>query len=142
MKIPLLLLDPAASVPTAAHAGDAAVDLRSRESLVLEPGERATIPTGLAVALPDGFAGFVTPRSGLAAQYGLTVVNAPGLIDSGYRGEIKVILANLGGEAHRIERGDRIAQFVVVAVADQEYQVVDQLPESVRGEGGFGSTGR
>lgn len=142
MKIPFLLLDPAASAPAAAHAGDAGVDLRSRESLVLDPGERATVPTGVAVALPEGFAGLVTPRSGLAAEHGLTVVNAPGLVDSGYRGEIKVILANLGDEPYRIERGDRIAQFVVVAVASQEYEVVEKLPESARGEAGFGSTGR
>ena len=100
------------------------------------------MPTGVAVAVPEGFAGLVTPRSGLAARHGITVLNTPGLVDSGYRGEIKVILANLSNEPYRVERRDRIAQLVVVAVAVQEYEVVDVLPDSVRGEGGFGSTGR
>lgn len=100
------------------------------------------MPTGVAVAVPEGFAGLVTPRSGLAARHGITVLNAPGLVDSGYRGEIKVILANLSNEPYRVERGDRIAQLVVVAVAVQEYEVVDVLPDSARGESGFGSTGR
>ena len=100
------------------------------------------MPTGVAVAVPEGFAGLVTPRSGLAARHGITVLNTPGLVDSGYRGEIKVILANLSNDPYRVERGDRIAQLVVVAVAVQEYEVVDVLPDSVRGEGGFGSTGR
>jgi dUTP pyrophosphatase len=93
------------------------------------------------VAIPEGFAGFVTPRSGLAARSGLGVVNSPGLVDSGYRGEIKVILVNLGSDPIQIERGDRVAQMVVVPIATQEFEVVDELPESVRGAGGFGSTG-
>jgi dUTP pyrophosphatase len=100
------------------------------------------VATGIAVAVPDGYAGFVTPRSGLAVDAGLSVVNGPGLIDAGYRGEIKVVLVNLSSEAFRIERGDRIAQLVVVPVAKQEFDVVDTLPESGRGDGGFGSTGR
>jgi dUTP pyrophosphatase len=142
MKIPLLLLDAASPVPHHSHHGDGGVDLHARESTVIDPGGRIAMPTGIAVAVPEGFAGLVTPRSGLAVQHGITVLNAPGLVDSGYRGEIKVILANLSDEPYRVERGDRIAQFVVVAVAVQEYELVDVLPDSVRGEGGFGSTGR
>ena len=99
------------------------------------------VPTGVAVAVPEGHAGLVTPRSGLAARSGISVVNGPGLLDSGYRGEIKVILINLGQEMVEIARGDRIAQLVVVPVATQEFEVVDELPESSRGAGGFGSTG-
>lgn len=142
MKIPLLLLDRALSPPRHAHEGDGGVDLRARESVVVDPGTRFAMPTGVAVAVPEGFAGLVTPRSGLAARHGVTVLNAPGLIDAGYRGEIEVILANLGDEPYRVERGDRIAQLVVVPVAVQEYEIVDTLPDSDRGEGGFGSTGR
>lgn len=142
MKIPLLLLDRALSPPRHAHEGDGGVDLRARESVVVDPGTRFAMPTGVAVAVPDGFAGLVTPRSGLAARHGVTVLNAPGLVDAGYRGEIEVILANLGDEPYRVERGDRIAQLVVVPVAVQEYEIVDTLPDSDRGEGGFGSTGR
>ena len=142
MKIPLLLLDTASSVPHHSHPGDGGVDLQARESATIDPGDRFAMPTGVAVAVPEGFAGLVTPRSGLAARHGITVLNTPGLVDSGYRGEIKVILANLSNEPYRVERGDRIAQLVVVAVAVQEYEVVDVLPDSVRGEGGFGSTGR
>lgn len=142
MKIPLLLLDRALSPPRHAHEGDGGVDLRARESVVVDPGTRFAMPTGVAVAVPEGFAGLVTPRSGLAARHGVTVLNAPGLVDAGYRGEIEVILANLGDEPYRVERGDRIAQLVVVPVAVQEYEIVDTLPDSDRGEGGFGSTGR
>jgi dUTP pyrophosphatase len=142
MKIPLLLLDAASPVPQHSHPGDGGVDLHARESATIDPGGRIAMPTGIAVAVPEGFAGLVTPRSGLAVRHGITVLNAPGLVDSGYRGEIKVILANLSDEPYRVERGDRIAQFVVVAVAVQEYEPVDVLPDSVRGEGGFGSTGR
>ena len=99
------------------------------------------MPTGIAVSIPDGFAGLVVPRSGLASRHGISVVNGPGLIDSGYRGEIHAILINLGQEPFTIERGDRIAQLVVVPVAEPEYRVVDELPESKRGSDGFGSTG-
>jgi len=141
MRIPLKRLDPELPVPGHAHPGDGGVDLHAREAVTLEPGERAIVPTGVAVAVPVGHAGLVTPRSGLAARSGLSVVNGPGLLDSGYRGEIKVILINLGQEAIEISRGDRIAQLVVVPVATQEFVVVDDLPESTRGEGGFGSTG-
>jgi dUTP pyrophosphatase len=142
MKIPLLLLDAASPVPDHSHPGDGGVDLHARESVAIDPGGRVAMPTGVAVAVPEGFAGLVTPRSGLALRHGITVLNAPGLVDSGYRGEIKVVLANLSDESYRVERGDRIAQLVVVAVAVQEYELVDVLPDSVRGEGGFGSTGR
>ena len=108
---------------------------------MLEPGERRRIPTGIAVAIPDGYAGLVTPRSGLAARHGIGVVNGPGLVDSGYRGEILVILVNHGTEPVSLVRGDRIAQLVVIPVAVQEYFEVDELPSSGRGSGGFGSTG-
>lgn len=141
MRIPLKRLDPDLPIPAHAHPGDGGVDLYAREAASLQPGERGIVPTGVAVAIPEGFAGFVTPRSGLAARSGLGVVNSPGLVDSGYRGEIKVILVNLGSEAIQIERGDRVAQMVVVPVVSQEFEAVDDLPESSRGAGGFGSTG-
>jgi len=141
MRIPLQRLDDELPIPAHAHPGDGGVDLYSRESLRLDAGERAVVPTGIAVAIPDGFAGLVTPRSGLAARNGISVVNGPGLVDSGYRGEIKVVLVNLSSEAFDIDRGDRIAQFVVVPVSVQEFIPVDELPESTRGSGGFGSTG-
>lgn len=141
MRIPLKRLDPDLPVPAHAHPGDGGVDLYAREPATLHPGERAIVPTGVAVAIPEGFAALVTPRSGLAARSGLGVVNSPGLVDSGYRGEIKAILVNLGSETIQIERGERIAQMVVVPVATQEYEIVDELPESSRGAGGFGSTG-
>ncbi|HSM01527.1 MAG TPA: dUTP diphosphatase [Acidimicrobiia bacterium] len=141
MRIPLKRLDPDLPVPAHAHPGDGGVDLYARESATLQPGGRVIVPTGVAVAVPEGHAGLVTPRSGLAARSGISVVNGPGLLDSGYRGEIKVILVNLGQEMVEILRGDRIAQLVVVPVATQEFEVVDELPESTRGEGGFGSTG-
>jgi dUTP pyrophosphatase len=141
MRIPLKRLDPDLPIPAHAHPGDGGIDLYAREAAALEPGERGIVPTGVAVAIPEGFAGLVTPRSGLAARSGLGVVNSPGLVDSGYRGEIKVILVNLGSEEIQIERGDRVAQMVVVPVESQEFEVVDELPESSRGSGGFGSTG-
>ncbi len=117
------------------------MDLYARIPVGLDPGERAVVPTGIAVAIPQGYAGFVTPRSGLAARNGISVVNGPGLIDAGYRGEIKVVLVNLSSEPFTIVRGDRVAQLVVVPVAVQEFVVVDELPDSRRGSGGFGSTG-
>jgi dUTP pyrophosphatase len=141
MKIPLQRLDEALPVPAHAHPGDGGVDLYARDAAELGPGERAVVATGIAVAIPDGYAGLVTPRSGLAARNGISVVNGPGLVDAGYRGEIKVILVNLSDEVFVIGRGDRIAQFVVVPVAVQEFVVVDELPSTRRGSGGFGSTG-
>ncbi|NNC74117.1 MAG: dUTP diphosphatase, partial [Acidimicrobiia bacterium] len=113
MKIPLIRLDQGLPVPERAHPGDGAVDLRSAETCRLEAGERRMVPTGVAVAIPAGFAGLVVPRSGLAARQGLSVVNGPGLVDSGYRGELRVILINLGQEPIDIDRGDRIAQLMV-----------------------------
>jgi dUTP pyrophosphatase len=135
-------LDPAAVVPERAHDDDAGLDLRSVESLVLKPGERAMVRTGLAIELPAGHAGLVVPRSGLAARHGISVVNAPGLIDAGYRGEVKVILLNTGADPFPVDVGDRIAQLVIVAVAVLEVVEAESLEASARGDGGFGSTGR
>ena len=142
MEIPLLKLDVDLPTPSHSHPGDGGADLYSRIDLVLGPGERQMVPTGIAVAVPDGFAGLVVPRSGLAARHGIGVVNGPGLLDAGYRGEINVILVNHGSESFTINRGDRIAQLVVVPVVVQEFLEVDELPPSPRGDGGFGSTGR
>jgi len=141
VRIPLLRLDEDLPIPAHAHPGDGGVDLYARAAVELGAGERATVPTGIAVAIPSGYAGLVTPRSGIAAKYGISVVNGPGLIDAGYRGEIKVVLVNLSDRAFAVERGDRIAQLVVIPVVDQEFSVVDELPGSGRGSGGFGSTG-
>lgn len=141
MKVPLRRIDPDLPLPRHARPGDAGVDLYSRETLVLAPGERRLVPTGIAIAVPVGHAGLVTPRSGLAARSGIGIVNAPGVVDSGYRGELAVALINHGSEPVRIERGDRIAQLVVVPVAELEFEVVEELETSERGEGGFGSTG-
>ena len=130
-------------LPARAHAGDAGLDLASAEAVVIEPSGRVAVATGWAVAIPTGMAGLVVPRSGNALRHGLTVANAPGLIDAGYRGELRVILINLGGEPVEIGVGDRIAQLVVVPVALGAAVEVTDLPESDgRGEGGFGSTGR
>lgn len=142
MEIPLRRLDPGVPVPRRAHPGDAGVDLHACRNVLLEPGERAVVPTGIAVAIPEGHAGLVAPRSGLAGRVGLGVVNAPGVVDAGYRGEVKVILINHGSEPIRLERGERIAQLLVVPVAGIEFVEVAELPPSARGEGGFGSTGR
>jgi dUTP pyrophosphatase len=129
-------------LPERAHRGDAGLDLAAAEPAGLLPGARAAIGTGIAVAIPAGHAGLVVPRSGLARRHGITVANAPGLIDAGYRGELTVLLVNLGDAPYRIEPGDRIAQLVVVPVALAEAREVDELPPSDgRGEGGFGSTG-
>jgi dUTP pyrophosphatase len=141
MKIPLKRLDPELPIPAQAHPGDGGVDLHAAVAISLSPGERSLVPTGVAVAIPAGFAGLVTPRSGLAVSSGIGIVNAPGLVDSGYRGELKVILVNHGAETVDIRRGDRIAQLVVVAVEAQELVEVEELPPSRRGEDGFGSTG-
>lgn len=132
----------AANVPVYAHPGDAGADLVSTEAVRLEPGQRALVGTGVHIALPEGFAAFVVPRSGLAAKHGITVVNSPGTVDAGYRGEIKVTLLNTDtAAAYDIEPGDRIAQVIVMPVTRARFIPVDTLPESVRGEGGFGSTG-
>jgi dUTP pyrophosphatase len=132
----------APAAPGYAHPGDAGADLTSTDAVRLAPGERITVGTGVAVALPEGYAGFVVPRSGLAARHGITIVNAPGTVDAGYRGEIRVTLLNTdSSEPYDIAVGDRIAQLVLVPVARATFVPVDQLPESVRGTGGFGSTG-
>jgi dUTP pyrophosphatase len=129
-------------VPSYAQPGDAGADLHAAVDVELAPGERAVVPTGVAIALPDGYAGFVHPRSGLAARAGLALVNAPGTIDAGYRGEIKVIVVNLDPrDTIRLSRGDRVAQLVVQRVEAVDFDVVAELPESTRAEGGFGSTG-
>jgi dUTP pyrophosphatase len=132
---------PEAVLPTRAYEGDAGLDLPSADALVLGPGERAVVGTGLAVAVPEGHAGFVQPRSGLAAKHGITIVNAPGLVDSGYRGEVKVVLLNTGDEPFEVEPGMRIAQFVVLRVAAVEPVEVAELPATERGERGHGSSG-
>jgi dUTP pyrophosphatase len=142
VDIAAVRLDSGLPLPAYAKPGDAGLDLRASESVTLEPGERRLVPTGLAVAIPEGHAGFVLPRSGLAMHKGVTVLNAPGLIDSGYRGELKVLLINHGAEAVGIERGERIAQLVVQPVARVRLVEGERLPDSARGEGGFGSTGR
>jgi dUTP pyrophosphatase len=135
-------LDPRAQLPVRAHPGDAGLDLRGIEAVRLGPGERAAVATGLAVAIPDGHAGLVLPRSGLAARHGLTVVNAPGLIDAGYRGELRVLLLNTDRhKAYEVSAGDRIAQLVIIAVAALEPVAVTDLDATARGDGGFGSTG-
>ena len=135
-------LDPGVPLPSYAHPGDAGADLATAEDVELGPGERALVPTGIAIALPDGYAAFVHPRSGLAAKHGVTLVNAPGTVDAGYRGEIKVTLLNTDpGQPVRFGRGDRIAQLVVQQVACPVFHEVQSLPGSARGDGGFGSTG-
>lgn len=130
------------ALPTYAHADDAGADLRSTEAAEIAPGERVLIGTGVSIALPEGYAAFVVPRSGLAAKHGITVVNSPGTVDAGYRGEIKVSLLNTDSKnTFRIEPGDRIAQMIVMPVSRAVFVPVAELPESVRGTGGFGSTG-
>ncbi len=141
IELPVRRLRPDAQVPTRAYAGDAGIDLAACERVELAPGERALVPTGLAVAIPAGYAGYVQPRSGLATKHGITIVNTPGLVDSGYRGELLVNLLNT--DAHEpfvIEPGMRIAQLVVLAVPDVEPVEVDELPDSERGDRGFGSS--
>jgi dUTP pyrophosphatase len=130
------------ALPVYAHPGDAGADLVSTEDVVLAPGERATVSTGLRIALPNGFVGFVVPRSGLAAKHGITIVNSPGTVDAGYRGELRVTLLNTDArEPYAIAAGDRIAQLIVMPVPSVRFVEVDRLPGSDRGEGGFGSTG-
>jgi dUTP pyrophosphatase len=135
-------LDPELPIPSYAHPGDAGADLYAVRDVELLPGERAVVGTGVAIALPDGFAAFVHPRSGLAARHGLTLVNAPGTVDAGYRGEIRVTLLNTDlKDAVRLKRGDRIAQLVIQRVEKATFYDVDRLPGSARGADGFGSTG-
>jgi len=142
IRLPFLRLDPGAPLPSRARPSDAGLDLSSAIDLEVGPGERALVPTGVAVAIPEGHAGLVLPRSGLASRTGLTLVNAPGLIDAGCRGEVTCAVVNLDRDRPvRISRGDRIAQLVIVAVPRFEPAWVDDLPPSKRGEGGFGSTG-
>ena len=142
VSIRLLKLDPELEQPSYAHGGDAGADLRSRVELVLQPGQRALVPTGIAIAIPDGFAGLVHPRSGLAARHGITIVNAPGVIDSGYRGEVFVNLLNTDQTASfHVHRGDRIAQLLIQRVELAQFEVVTALEETARGVNGHGSTG-
>src|SRR3984885_3235901 len=142
LEVLITRLDPGMPLPRYARPGDAGVDLAAAEDIDLGPGERAVVRTGIAIALPDGYAGFVHPRSGLAARHGVTLVNAPGTVDAGYRGEIKVILLNTDpARAVSLRRGDRIAQLVVQRVENVTFREVPALPESARGDNGFGSTG-
>jgi dUTP pyrophosphatase len=142
LLIPLVQLDPGLNIPKYAYPGDGGVDLQSVEEVTLAPFERKLISTGISIALPEGFAAFVIPRSGLAIKHGISLVNTPGLIDSNYRGEIKVIAINLDAhESFDIKRGDRIAQLVVMRVENIAFDTVAQLPETLRGSGGFGSSG-
>lgn len=140
MQVKFVRVDKELPVPSPAHVGDAAVDLHSRIDFTLKPGERAAIPTGLAVAIPEGYAGLVLPRSGHARRHGIGKVNAPGLIDSGYRGEISVLLINHGDEEVKFGRGDRIAQLAIVPIPTVEWIEMETLDETERGTGGFGST--
>jgi dUTP pyrophosphatase len=142
VRLPFKQLREEAALPAYAHPGDAALDLSSTIDLDIGPGERAMIPTGVAVAIPEGHAGLVLPRSGLASNRGLTLANAPGLIDSGYRGEVTCAVVNLDrDQAVSIRRGDRIAQLLIVPVPPVSPEWAEELPSSERGEGGFGSTG-
>jgi dUTP pyrophosphatase len=142
VDVPFLRLHPDAELPSAQHPGDAGLDLRAVADVEVAPGERALVPTGVAVAIPEGHAGFVLPRSGLASGSGLTLSNAPGLIDAGYRGEVICAMVNLDRETPvRIAKGDRIAQLVVVAIPEVRSTWAERLSDSARGHGGFGSTG-
>ncbi len=145
MQLPIRIkrIDPDLPLPARKHAGDAGYDLCARVDITLKPGERALVPTGVAIAIPDGYAGFVQPRSGLALQHGVTVLNTPGLIDAGYRDELRVLLVNTDPqEAFEIRRGERIAQLVIQRVHEIGWHEVDVLDDTARGTGGWGSTGR
>ena len=142
LNVPTVLLNPEAEAPRYASPGDAGADLRANITATIEPGDMAIIPTGVSIALPAGTVGLVHPRSGIAAKHGVTVLNAPGTIDNGYRGEIKVILINHGAEPYEIQVGDRIAQLVVQRYEHVEFTLVPTLDETERGTGGFGSTGK
>jgi dUTP pyrophosphatase len=142
LEILISRLDAEVPLPSYAHPGDAGADLTTTVDVRLEPGERALVPTGIGIALPEGYVALVHPRSGLAARFGVSIVNAPGTVDAGYRGEIKVMLINLDPrEPVTLVRGDRIAQLVIQRVEHARFVEVDSLPGSVRGEGGYGSTG-
>ncbi|WP_230487201.1 dUTP diphosphatase [Nocardioides anomalus] len=142
LPVPVVRLDPDLPLPSYAHPGDAGADLVTAVDVTLAPGERALVPTGIALAVPDGYVALVHPRSGLAARHGLSIVNTPGTVDSGYRGEVKVLLVNLDpADPIELRRGDRVAQLVIQRVERAEFAEVDRLPESVRGDGGYGSTG-
>jgi dUTP pyrophosphatase len=143
MKVPVQLLDPGLPLPRYARVGDAGLDLLAAEDVTLKPGERRAVRTGIAVAIPEGHAGFVHARSGRALNEGLALANAPGVIDAGYRGEVKVIVVNLDpSDAIDIVRGEKIAQLIVQAVETVELELREALPTSERGSGGFGSSGR
>jgi dUTP pyrophosphatase len=142
VELAVKLLHPAARLPQRAHPGDAGADLFSVEEVAIPAGERRDVGTGLALAIPAGHAGFVLPRSGLAFKHGIMVVNSPGLIDAGYRGEVRVALYNSGAVPFLVRVGERIAQLVVQRVEEPEFVAAAELPETVRGEGGFGSSGR
>jgi len=141
LTVPVLRVDPGLPLPAYARADDAGLDLYAAEAVTLKPGARALVPTGIALAIPTGFAGFVLPRSGLALRHGLSLLNTPGLIDAGYRGEIKVLLVNHGEAPVTLERGDRVAQLVIQRVEHVALAPVPALPASTRGASGFGSTG-
>ena len=142
-ELPVRRLDPGLPLPAYAHPGDAGADLCAAADVELPPGGRATVGTGIAIAVPEGYAAFVHPRSGLASRHGITLVNAPGTVDAGYRGEVKVVLLNTDrDEAFTVRRGDRIAQLIVQPVTRVRFLDVAELPGTPRGEGGFGSTGR
>ena len=142
ITLQLKKLDSGLPTPRYAHEGDAGLDLYAAEDVTLQPGQRAMVPTGIAIAIPQGYAGFVQPRSGLAAKQGITIVNTPGLIDSGYRGEVKVILLNTdSANAVQLARGERIAQLVIQSVPAVMLEEVDELGSTERGTGGFGSSG-
>jgi dUTP pyrophosphatase len=142
VEVLITRLDEGVPLPSYAHPGDAGADLAVTADVTLEPGERSVVGTGIAIALPDGYAAFVHPRSGLAARHGLSIVNAPGTVDAGYRGEIRVCLVNLDpAEPVTLHRGDRVAQLVVQRVEKARFVEVDRLPGSARGDGGYGSTG-
>ncbi len=142
-SLKILVKQFAAELPVPRHAqpGDAGIDLYARVAGELVAGERTLVPTGVAVAIPEGYVGLVVPRSGLAIRHGISLVNSPGILDSGYRGELQVVMINHGSESFRYERGERIAQLVVVPYAAQSWEVIGELPASDRGVGGFGSTG-
>jgi dUTP pyrophosphatase len=140
IRLPIARVRTGARLPERAYEGDAGLDLACWDGFELAPGDRALVPTGLAVAIPEGYAGFVQPRSGLATRHGITIVNSPGLIDSGYRGEIQVVLLNTGSETFVAKAGERIAQLVVLQVPEVELVVTDELPGTERGARGFGSS--
>jgi len=141
MKLKVKKINPEARIPAYAHEGDSGLDLYSVEETVIEPGERKTVKTGLQISMPKGFEAQVRPKSGLASKFGVTVLNTPGTIDSGYRGEIMVIMANLGKETYKVEKGKKIAQMVIAKVEEAEIEETNSLEDSSRKEGGFGSTG-